>query len=413
MMARSKRDHTPVAALFLDLDGFKDINDTLGHHAGDQLLVEVGARLSNVVRGEDTVGRLGGDEFVVLAEGALLTAGAEVLAERILDVLEIPFEIAESDIPLSITASIGIALGDRVVPEDLLRDADTALYEAKAAGKRCATVFSPPMRESIEHHRLLDLDLQAALDTDQFFLLYQPTVDLSSGAMTGVEALLRWRHPERGVVQPNEFIPVLQSNGLIVPVGRWVIEEACRQGAAWQRQGHPLSVSVNVSTKQLERDQVVGHVRDALATTGLEPSMLILELTESTLMHDHYVTVAQLKRLKGLGVRLAIDDFGIGYSSLINLRPFPIDMLKIERSFVSAIGETAAFPALIRTLGQLGKVLGLETVAQGIENDDQRRLVTEENVDTGQGFHFARPLTAEELDHFLTGTLEQSREPTP
>jgi diguanylate cyclase (GGDEF)-like protein len=408
MLARSRREHTPVAVLFLDLDNFKDVNDTFGHAAGDQLLAGVSARLTSAIRQEDTVGRLGGDEFVVLAEGASLAAGAEMVAERILDVLATPFEIAGCDTPLTVTASIGIAEGRRATPDELLRDADVALYQAKAAGKKCAVVFAPAMQEAVDDSRNLETDLRTALQADQFFLLYQPTVDLSSGAFTGVEALLRWRHPTRGVIQPDDFIPALEVSGLIVPVGRWVLEEACRQGAVWERQGHRVTVSINVSAKQLDRDQIITDVSDALTNSGFDPFLCVLELTETTLMHNVDETVGRLTLLKALGVRMAIDDFGTGYSSLAYLRQFPIDVLKIDRSFVSGITETSEAVALVHAMVQLGKALGLETVAEGVENDGQRMQLAAENVDTAQGFLFARPLDAEAVSRLLESSAHNA-----
>ena len=401
MLARSRREHSPVAVLFLDLDNFKDINDTLGHAAGDQLLAAVGARLSSAIRHEDSVGRLGGDEFVVLAEGASLDAGVEVVADRILDVMATPFEIAGSEKPLIVTTSIGVAEGRRAMPDELLRDADIALYQAKAAGKRCSKVFESSMQEAVDDHRNLEMDLHAALETDQFFLLYQPVIDLASGVFTGVEALVRWRHPTRGVIQPDDFIPALESSGLIVPVGRWILEEACRQGASWERQGRPISVSINISAKQLDRDQIVDDVQSALSTSGFDPTLCVLELTETTLMHNVEATRVRLTALKALGARVAVDDFGTGYSSLAYLRQFPIDVLKIDRSFVTGVADTAEAAALLHTMVQLGKALGLETVAEGIETDAQRTHVAAENVDTGQGFLFARPLDVEAVNRLL------------
>ncbi|MGA2836680.1 MAG: EAL domain-containing protein [Acidimicrobiales bacterium] len=409
MLARGRRQHTPVAVLFLDLDNFKDINDTLGHRAGDQLLVGVGARLTSALREGDTVGRLGGDEFVVLTEGASLAGGAGMVADRILDVMSTPFEIADSDVPLGVTASIGFAEGDRPTPEELLRDADIALYQAKAAGKGCAASFAPSMQAAVDAHRHLEVDLQGALTAGQFFLQYQPTVDLSTGLFTGVEALVRWRHPERGVVQPDDFIPALESTGIIVPVGAWVLLEACRQGARWHEQGHRFTVSVNVSARQLERDRIVDDVDHALRLSGFDPGSLVLELTETALMHDVEGTIVRLELLKGLGVRVAVDDFGTGYSSLAYLRQFPIDVLKIDRSFVSGIADTTESAALVHTLVQLGKVLGLETIAEGIETDDQRTRLEDEQVDTGQGFLFARPLDVDDVDRLLDGATEKSR----
>jgi diguanylate cyclase (GGDEF)-like protein len=401
MLARGRRQRAPVAALFLDLDNFKDINDTLGHRAGDQLLIEVGKRLASAIRDSDTVGRLGGDEFVVLAEGVSLDAGVQVVADRILDVLATPFDLEGSDVPLTVTASIGIAEGDRVTPEALLQDADIAMYQAKAAGKQRSVRFLPSMQEAVDRSRRLEVDLSGALEIGQFFLMYQPTIELQTGAFSGVEALLRWRHPVRGVVQPNDFIPALESSGLIIPVGAWVLREACRQGAEWHRRGFRFAVSVNISAKQLERDQLVDDVRTALSTGGFDPGSLIMELTETALMHDSVGTVARLQLLKSLGVRLAIDDFGTGYSSLAYLRQFPIDILKIDRSFVSGIADSTESAALVHTLVQLGKVLGLETIAEGVETDDQRTRLEVERVDTGQGFLFARPLEVVDVDRLL------------
>ncbi len=405
MLARARREGTPVAALFLDLDDFKDINDTLGHEAGDQLLAAVATRISSAIRAGDTVGRLGGDEFIVLVEGDSLAAGAEMVAERIRDVLTPPFEIEASKMPLEITASIGIAEGDRTEPGELLRDADIALYRAKAAGKRCAVVFAPSMKRSVLDLHHVQKDLYHALERREFFLLYQPTVDLLTGRFSGVEALLRWRHPERGVVVPNDFIPALESSGLIVPVGAWVLNEACRQAASWSLKGYHMNVSVNISAVQLERDRIIDEVNEALNRSGLEPSRLTLELTETTLMHDVAETLTRLNLLKALGVSLAIDDFGTGYSSLAYLRQFPIDILKIDQSFVSGVADTRESAAIVHTLVQLGKVLGLETVAEGIEDDEQRKRLRAEQVDVGQGFLFARPLEAEAVEKLFRDAL--------
>jgi diguanylate cyclase (GGDEF)-like protein len=410
MLARSRRDRTPVAAFFLDLDDFKDINDTLGHKAGDQLLAGVGARLDSALREGDTVGRLGGDEFVVLAEGASLKAGGELLAERILDVLSAPFDISDSDVPLTVTASIGIAEGDRATPDKLLRDADIALYQAKAAGKHCAVLFSSAMQESVDDHRQLEVDLHGALENGQFFLLYQPTVDLATGNFTGVEALIRWHHPQRGIVLPDEFIPALETSGLIVPVGQWVLDTACRQGAAWQSLGHRITVSVNVSAVQLERDRIVDEVHQALDASGFDPAMLILELTETALMSDVQATLVRLNLLKAVGVGIAIDDFGTGYSSLAYLRQFPIDELKIDQSFVSGIADSSESAAIVHTLVQLGKVLELKTIAEGIENHDQLERLKAEHVDVGQGFLFARPLEEKGVTHLLNDAAGKSQD---
>lgn len=400
MLARSRRTHHPMAAMFLDLDNFKDINDTLGHDAGDQLLVEVAKRLAGALRHADTVGRLGGDEFIVLVDGSSLAAGAEAAADRLLGAFGAPFHIAGAP-ALSVTASIGIATGDVAAADELLRDADIALYRAKSAGKNCAAVFSPSMQQAVDDHRDLDVDLHRALDAGQFFLLYQPVVDLPSGRMTGVEALLRWHHPERGIVPPEAFIEELESSGLIVPVGNWVLQEACRQGARWQRNGHPLVVSVNVAAAQLERDRIVDDVHGALNASGLDPTLLTLELTESALMRNMASTVARLELLKAIGVRIAIDDFGTGYSSMAYLQQLPIDILKIDQSFVSHLGDSAESAALVHTLVQLAKTLGISSTAEGIESEEQQIWLQNEGVESGQGFLYSRPVPAEDLAPLL------------
>jgi diguanylate cyclase (GGDEF)-like protein len=411
MMARARREGNSVAAIFLDIDEFKEVNDTLGHSAGDELLVGVSARLAKALRQGDSVGRLGGDEFVVLVDEDSLAARASVVADRILSVLRAPFEIAASTSPLTITASIGIATGTRAKAEDLLRDADIALYRAKVEGKDRAAVFSSPMQDAVEAHRNLELDLRRAAAEGQFFVLYQPTVMLATGAVTGVEALVRWRHPVRGLVGPDEFIPMLESTGLIKRVGTWVLEVACHQAATWASQGHLLTMAVNISSVQLDDDGVVESVNDALVSSGLDPALLILELTETTLMHDVQSTADKLKSLKATGVRIAIDDFGTGYSSLAYLRQFPIDILKIDQSFVAGLLETTESAAIVHTLVQLGKLLGLTTVAEGIETNDQWATLQAEEVDFGQGFLLSRPIEAEAIVPFLEVMAERTEQP--
>jgi len=403
LLARAQRDHSPVSALFVDLDGFKEVNDTLGHAAGDQLLQAVANRLSVVVRHSDTLGRLGGDEFVVLVDGLDPGIGPDMVAERLLDVLREPFTLEDRhNLPLTVTASIGIATAaHHSTAGDLLRHADVALYEAKAAGKNRSVIFAPAMQTAVRDHLTLDADLRRALDDDQFFLVYQPIYDLRSAALTGVEALLRWKHPTRGVIEPVDFIPMLEETGLIIPVGRWVLEEACRQTARWHHQGHRIDISVNVSARQLDADILIDHVTSALTASGLAPSTLTLEITETTIMRDTEDTIRQLLALKTLGVRLAIDDFGTGYSSLAYLRQFPVDVLKIDRSFINAIAQSTEAGVILHTLVNLGKALGLETLAEGIEHDDQRRSLQSQDCDSGQGFLFAHPLTPQDLETFL------------
>jgi diguanylate cyclase (GGDEF)-like protein len=403
MLARARRLQTPVAALYVDVDGFKHVNDTFGHAAGDELLMAVAARLSGVVRDGDTVGRLGGDEFVVLLDSATLDAGAELVVERILAVLRQPVEVSgSSERPLVITASIGVAVGQRESADQLLRDADLALYEAKAQGKDRYVLFESSMQTIAQDRLLLEMDLRDALEHDQFFLQYQPTFDLQSQAIFGVEALIRWGHPRRGIISPDQFIPIAEQSGMILPLGRWVLLEACRQAAAWHGHGHRISIAVNVSARQLERDEFIEDVRDALSDSGLDPAALTLEITETTLMRDAGTAALRLNSLKDLGVRVAIDDFGTGYSSLAYLRQFPVDALKIDRSFISGAAASKESAALIHTLVQLGKSLGLQTLGEGIEELSQLEHLQQEQCDLGQGFLLARPLDANDVERFLT-----------
>jgi diguanylate cyclase (GGDEF)-like protein len=400
MLVRARRDRGTVAVLFLDLDNFKDINDSLGHRAGDELLVKVAERLTGALREADTVGRLGGDEFVVLTDGH-----APELAARILAAFESPFVVPGSEAPFHVSTSIGVATGDQGNPEELLRDADIALYRAKAAGKHRVEFFARSMQESVDTRHSLDMDLHGALEQGQFFLLYQPFIHLTSGALTGVEALLRWRHPTRGVLLPSEFIPALESSGLIVPVGQWVLETACRQAAQWQREGHGLRVAVNVAARQLQRGRFADDVLEALGASGLDPALLILEVTESTLMSDIDATASRLQVVKASGVQLSIDDFGTGFCSLSYVDRLPVDILKIDRSFLTDVGKTARALALIRTFVQLGQALGVEILAEGIETEVQRALLTRELVETGQGFLFARPLEPLAVEQLLRDAL--------
>jgi diguanylate cyclase (GGDEF)-like protein len=401
-LTRARREHLEVAVLFIDLDGFKDINDSLGHAMGDRLLQAVAARFAGTLRESDTVARLGGDEFVVLAEGLSLAAGPELVAERLLNVLSEPFCLADSsETSVNVSASIGIAMGLRESAEELLRDADIALYAAKDAGRHCFVVFEAEMQTVLRSRHELEMDLQAAIGTDQFFLLYQPIFDLNNMSVVGVEALLRWNHPVRGLLQPDEFIPALEASGLIVPVGRWVLQEACRQAVSWRQRGQVTRMSVNASARQLDADSLFDDVRLALATTGLTPDDLIIEITETSLMRNTKGSQKQLTALKSLGVRIAIDDFGTGYSSLAYLQQFPVDSLKIDRSFIAGMSKTPEGDALIHTLMQLGKALHLETLAEGIEESAQLLQLQAERCDVGQGFLFARPLSPEDVEEFI------------
>jgi diguanylate cyclase (GGDEF)-like protein len=402
MLARSLRNKTPVAALFIDLDNFKTINDTLGHGVGDELLRAVAARLEGVVRHADALGRLGGDEFVVIAEELSLAAGPELVAERLLEALKHPFKLgAEEETRLTVTASIGIAAGDRGSAEELLRDADIAMYRAKWDGKNRYAVFETGMQDTVQKRMELDMDLREALEKDEFFLVYQPTLDLSDMKPTGVEALIRWHHPVRGIVQPDAFIPLLEETGLITEVGRWVLREACCQGSAWRQSGYEIVMAVNVSARQLDSDQLILDIEQALCDSVLDPAALTIEITETTLMRNVEETARRLAAIKSLGVRIAIDDFGTGYSSLAHLQRFPVDALKIDRSFISGLKHNKEGETLIRTLVQLGKALSIETFAEGIEQHQELSLLRDENCDNGQGFLFARPLDVAGAEAFF------------
>ena len=402
MLARSRRSQTPAAALFIDLDNFKDINDTLGHSAGDELLRAVAARLDGVVRDTDALGRLGGDEFVVVSEELSLAAGPELVAERLLDALKHPFEVGEREkTRVVVTASIGIAIADHSSAEELLRNADIAMYRAKWDGRNGYAVFKSDMRESVRNRVELEMDLRDALERGEFFLAYQPTIDLGDLRPTGVEALLRWRHPTRGTLQPETFIPLLEESGLIIEVGRWVLEEACSQVAKWRAGGFPLDVAVNVSGRQLDTDAITADIEFALERSGLDPSALTVEVTETSLMRNVEETARRLTAIKRLGVRIAIDDFGTGYSSLAHLQRFPVDALKIDRSFISGLRDNQEGETLIHSLVQLGKALSIETFAEGIEGQDELSLLQAEECDSGQGFLFARPLDAAGTVDFL------------
>ena len=402
MLSRARRNRMPVAALFVDLDNFKSINDSLGHAAGDELLRSVAARLDGLVRGSDTLGRLGGDEFVVIAQEQSLAAGPELIAERLLEALKHPFRLTgHEETPLTVTASVGVAAGVRSCAAELLRDADIAMYRAKWDGKNRYAVFETAMQDALRSRMVLEMDLRTALQDEQFFLLYQPILDLRTMAATGVEALLRWQSPTRGLVQPNDFVPILEETGLIVEVGRWVLQAACAQGAAWHRAGNPIEIAVNVSARQLDSDDLIEDVRLALADSGMRPEALTIEVTETAIMRNTDATARRLAAVKELGVRIAIDDFGTGYSSLAHLQRFPVDALKIDRSFISALTEGRESEELIKTLVQLGKALSIETHAEGIERHNELAILQEQDCEGGQGFLFARPLDASTAGEFL------------
>jgi diguanylate cyclase (GGDEF)-like protein len=414
MLARGARTNTPTAALFIDLDDFKSVNDTLGHAVGDELLESVAARLKGVVRDADALGRLGGDEFVVIAEELAPGAGPELVAERLLGALAPPFTLGEDkDVVLTVSASIGVASGQHTSAGDLLRDADIAMYRAKWDGRNRFAVFESGMQDSVQERVQLENDLRSALKKGEFILAYQPTLSLSEMRPTGVEALLRWNHPERGLVQPDAFIPLLEQTGLITEVGRWVLDEACGQAAEWRLAGKNITMAVNVSGRQLDDDQIVRDIEQALERSGLDPAALTIEITETTLMRNVEETAERLGAIKDLGVRVAIDDFGTGYSSLAHLQRFPVDALKIDRSFITGLRDNKEGETLIHTLVQLGKALSLETFAEGIEVQHELSLLRAEDCDSGQGYLFARPLDAGDTESFFESWQSTTPEPEP
>jgi diguanylate cyclase (GGDEF)-like protein len=395
-----------VAALYVDIDRFKHINDSFGHAAGDHVLKTTGERLGSVVRDQDTVGRLGGDEFIVLLESATLEAPPDLVAERLIEVMREPVVLADGLTTFTFSVSIGVGIGLRACADDLLRDADMALYTAKAAGKDRAVLFQATMQKAANNRLVLEADLGDALEREQFFLLYQPIVDLESERIVGVEALIRWQHPQRGVVAPEDFIPLAEESGRIVPIGRWVLDEACRQGAAWEAKGIRLGMSVNVSAYQLDRDGFAADLLRALQASGVDPGSITIEITETALMRDVGAASERLKQIKALGVRIAIDDFGTGSSSLAYLRQFSADLLKIDRTFIAEMGDSTESAAIIHTLVELGERLGIETLAEGIEEPGQLRQLRDERCDRGQGFLFAHPLDPEGVERFLHDGLD-------
>jgi diguanylate cyclase (GGDEF)-like protein len=399
-LARCQRTGARLAVLFLDIDRFKTVNDSLGHIAGDELLRAAAKRLRACIRPGDTASRFGGDEFTVLVEDGDEAAG-EAVAERILAAFAQPFAVAGRRVHLG--ASIGIATAGRP-GDDPLRDGDLAMYRAKAEGRGRSAVFMPSMRTAARERLELETELRGAAERGELFLEYQPIVRMSDETVVAVEALVRWQHPTRGRLAPDQFLPVAEETGEIAAIGRWVLRTACAQANLWQPRapsGARLTLSVNLSPTQLYATDIVADVRDALAETGLQPEALVLELTETVLMADFEASAARLRELTGLGVRIALDDFGTGHCSLQYLQRLPIEFLKIARPFVAEIAEPGADLALIRAIADLGVSCGLRVVAEGIEEPVQWSRLLEVGCELGQGYLFARPEPAERFEQRL------------
>jgi diguanylate cyclase (GGDEF)-like protein len=399
-----------VGALFIDIDWFKDVNDKLGEDAGDQLLASVAERLEAVVRAGDTVGRIGGDEFVILVESAARGARLDSLARRVIEALHKPFELEGFGPSFFMTASIGLAFGRYLKPEDLLRDAQLALYAAKSAGKDRYTLFNANMRSVIEGRGVLEIEMNSALQEKQFFLLYQPIYDLNTGKVAALEARIRWQHPKQGELAPADFMPLAEETGLIVPIGRWMLEEACTRAAAWNVAGRPASVSVQVSGSQLNREGFITDVRRALQQSGVEPSLVTLEVAETIVMSDVSAAVERLEEIKRLGVRIAIDDFGgSGYAYHSDLRRLPLDFLNVDRSSLAAADDEDYRNWLLEAILIVGRDLSLTVIAKGIETFEQMTTLQAMGCTMAQGLFMGKPTPAEGLTGLFEVDLPTTR----
>ncbi|HKP38987.1 MAG TPA: EAL domain-containing protein [Pyrinomonadaceae bacterium] len=406
VIERAKQhDDYQFAVLFLDLDRFKNVNDSLGHSIGDQLLIAMARRLEHCIRDVDIVARLGGDEFAVLLDGISDSSIATTMAARIQEKLQEPFNLGGHEV--FTTTSVGIALSSTGYdhPENILRDADTAMYRAKAQGKACYEVFDKGMHTRAVYLLQMENDLRRALDREELRVHYQPIVSLDNGHLAGFEALLRWQHPERGFISPVDFISLAEDTGLIVPIGMWILKRACQQLAKWQWKApanRQIFMSVNLSSKQLAQSALVDQIRETLEETHVDPRHLKLEITESAVMENAETAAQLLRRLKALGVQLSIDDFGTGYSSLGYLHRFPVDILKVDRSFIGRIGEAAENIEIVRTIVSLAENMGMQVVAEGVETLSQLGQLRRLNCQYGQGYLFSRPVDGDSIDTWIS-----------
>lgn len=404
-LARAHRRNTAVAVFFVDVDSFKTVNDTLGHAAGDLLLIEVGRRLSACGRDDDTVARLAGDEFVVLCEDVPDRAAAEGMGRRLLAGLDRPYQM-DRDVYRA-SASLGIALsGPGSTAVELVENADIAMYRAKDAGRARYSVYDQNLRANRDHRLRTERELRYGIENGQLRILFQPVIDLATGTMASVEALVRWAHPDRGLLAPAEFLDVAETTGLIIPLGRWMIPEACRQIAAWQRNDPdtaPGHVSVNLSAVELSTPDTVNVVAQALHDAGLPAQALCVEITESALLDGNSANITTVRQLRAMGIRIALDDFGTGYSSLTNLKRFPVDIVKIDRSFVAGLGTDAEDTAIVGAVVGLARALGLATTAEGVENTAQRDNLHGLGCTHAQGYLYSKPATIPELTGLAAG----------
>jgi diguanylate cyclase (GGDEF)-like protein/PAS domain S-box-containing protein len=407
-LTQRRRSPRQMAVLLLDIDDFKTINDSLGHGAGDELLVRVAARLQGCLRESDTAARLGGDEFAMLLEDTN-PRDAEGVADKLLRTLATPFVVADQEV--FVHASIGIAPANRSAtdPEELLRNADVAMYIAKAEGKATYQVFQPKMHAAALHRLEMSADLRYAVEREQLYLQYQPVVDLATSTLVGVEALVRWDRGPRGNVEPGDFIGLAEETGSIVPIGRWVLESACLQARAWRDRtpkGTPLHIAVNVSARQIHEPGFLADVKRILEETGIAPETLTLEITETVLVGDADQAISVLSALDKMGVKLAVDDFGTGYSSLSYLRRFPLHILKIDKSFVDGIADGLEESALARAIARIAHTLGMQVIAEGIQTEAQLEVLKSMRCHMGQGFYFSRPVYANEIDALLDEAMQ-------
>jgi diguanylate cyclase (GGDEF)-like protein len=398
------RPGAEVAVVLLDIDNFKLVNDSLGHSAGDELLMEIAPRLQGALRPSDTIARLGGDEFVVLLEQIPHARAAMRVAERMVAAFEVPFQLSAGEHFAKASLGIAIADGSDSVPASLVRDADAAMYQAKSNGRGGFEVFDRAMRIRTVARLSLENDLRRALEREELRVEYQPIVSLKDGSITSVETLVRWQHPERGLVPPGDFIAVAEECGLIEPIGRWVLEQACIQAAQWhgvRPDARPLGISVNLSVRQLTQRDLEATVAQALARSGIEPSSLCLEITESVLLEEPDSISEMITRVSRLGVRFVLDDFGTGYSSLAYLTRLPIDGLKVDRSFVEELGCDERSTAITTAIVRMAQALSLEVTAEGVETERQALALAELRCELAQGFYFHRPLAAAAISELL------------